>query len=121
MTRPPRFITFAALLGCLATAGVAELRGRQDTTEHAPARATPTPRTSPTSSSKPPDVKSVVERIQKRIDDEVTKPATARGAAPPQRKAASPGSATTLAPTLPARRIRLSWRVTLAWPEALTQ
>ena len=112
MTRPNWHIACGAWLVCLMTAGVAELGGQQVTTPTAAAG----PKTEP-AAPKPANVKSVVERIQKRIDDEVTKPAAEHTSASSPR-AARPKAEPALPP---ARRIHLVWRMALVWPQELTQ
>ena len=112
MTRPN--LGGGALLVWLVTAGVAGLGSQQAST---PAAQGP-PKATPTTARRPPDVKSVVERIQRRINDEVTRPAAGHAAAPVADAGTGRKSAATLAP---ARRIHLVWRVDLVWPEALTQ
>ena len=115
MTRPNWQIACSAWLVCLVTAGVAELGGQQTP---APIAAPAALKTEPAVAPKPPNVKSVVERIQKRIDDEVTKPAAEHAPASAPKAAARPKATPALSP---ARRIRLVWRMDLVWPEELTQ
>ena len=114
MTYPNWQIACGAWLVCLVTAGVAELGGQQTP---APTAAPAAPKTE-AAAPKPPNVKSVVERIQKRIDDEVTKPAAEHAPASAPKTAARPKATPALSP---ARRIRLVWRVDVVWPEELTQ
>jgi hypothetical protein len=86
----------------------------------APASAEPTSTSpeKPKSSTPPPDMKTVVERIQKRIEEEVTKPEAARHTT--SRKPAPPRRHTAAAPPAePNRRVRLTWRASLVWPEDL--
>jgi hypothetical protein len=85
---------------------------------------TPASPTAPAAGSKPkpPDMKKVVERIQQRIEDEVVKPAAARSATTPKRSATSahPSAVPEASDAATARRIRLSWRVSLVWPADLS-
>jgi hypothetical protein len=107
-TRGP--IAFAVLLACLVIAAVAGLEGQ---TQEPPGHAAP-------AASKPsgprPDISAIVERIQKRIDNEVAKPAAARPtpSTKPSARTAQPRAATTRD-----GRIRLTWRVSLIWPQEL--
>jgi len=103
-------IAFAALLACLLIAAVVGLHGQtHEPPGHvAPAAAKP--------STNPPDISAIVERIQKRIDNEVVKPA-ARPATRSTRPAA--GTAQPRAATTRDGRIRLTWRVSLIWPQEL--
>lgn len=108
-----RSIASGALLVYLVTGAVAVLGGQA--TE--PAHPASPPAAKP-AAPKPPDISTIVERIQQRIDEEVVKPAAARTAAATRKPAAraSDGSK----PAAPAdRRIRLLWRVALIWPDEL--
>jgi hypothetical protein len=72
---------------------------------------------SPKPSMPPPDMKTVVERIQKRIEEEVTKPEAARRATA-KKPVTSRHSAA--APSVePDRRVHLTWRASLVWPDDL--
>jgi hypothetical protein len=102
----------------------------------APASAKPAP-----SASRPPDVKSIVDRIQKRIAEEVPsrsdpKPAAQVGNSGRQGASAAGGSPATSTRSggtarrasgqtqigAPARsRVQLEWRLTLVWPAELIQ
>ena len=68
-----------------------------------------------------PDVKTVVERIQKRIDEEL---GPARAQKPPSVRTPAPRSVVG-AQTIPVqpspRRVRLTWRAELVWPDELAQ
>lgn len=108
MARHRRTVTSGALLIYLLSAGVAALGGQGREPGQTPAPATAKP-----ASTTPPDMSTIVERIQKRIDDEVGKPAAARA---PKRPSPRTGSQT-VAPV--DRRIRLLWRVSLIWPAEL--
>ncbi len=105
-----RPVASCALLVYLVTAGVAALGGQS----HEPEPKTPAAPAKP-ATTKPADMSAIVERIQKRIDDEVVKPAAARAAAAPRK----PRTAEQKAPAPLDRRIRLLWRVSLIWPQEL--
>jgi hypothetical protein len=107
-----RPVASAALLVYLLTAGVAAL----DAQNHEPEPKT-APTTTKPSPAKPPDMSTIVERIQKRIDDEVLKPASARTA--PKKPVTRPTEPRAAAASPADRRIRLRWRVSLIWPEEL--
>jgi hypothetical protein len=127
-----RAIVAASLvLGDVAVAGAQSHDPAPAMTAQSPAGAaandTPSPASAePTSPSPekpkaptpPPDMKTVVERIQKRIEEEVTGPEAARRATP-KKPAASHRAAA--APTPKADgRVHLTWRASLVWPEDLT-
>lgn len=107
-----RPVASCALLVYLVTAGVAALGGQS----HEPEHKTPAAPARP-AAAKPPDMSAIVERIQKRIDDEVVKPAAARAATTPRKPPARPAEQKASVP--PDRRIRLLWRVSLIWPQEL--
>jgi hypothetical protein len=127
-----RAIVAASLvLGDVAVAGAQSHDPAPATTAHSSAAATSSDKPSPASAepastspekpklpAPPPDMKTVVERIQKRIEEEVTKPEAARHTA--SRKPAPPRRHTTAAPPAePNRRVRLTWRASLVWPDDL--
>jgi hypothetical protein len=105
-------VASGALLICLLTAEVAALGGQSHEPAH---QASPAPTKS--STTKPPDVSAIVERIQKRIDEEVVKPAAARAGSTPRKPAVRAAQQNVATP--PDGRIRLQWRVSLIWPEEL--
>lgn len=90
------------------------------TTRHEPAQtASPTSASKPVSSkttARPPDMKTVVARIQRRIDEELPATPASPAIAKPTRSSVAPA----LTPT-PNRRVRLVWRVSLVWPDELTE
>jgi hypothetical protein len=77
-----------------------------------------TPET-PKSSLPPPDMKTVVERIQKRIEEEVTKPEEARRGAAKKPTLSRPHATLPSAPAESSHRVHLTWRASLVWPEDL--
>jgi hypothetical protein len=119
MTSGRRFVVSSALLVYMITAAAAVLGGQAPETAHpSPAATPPTPAPKP-AAAKPPDITTIVERIQQRIDAEVGKPAAVRAAAASRKPAPrSPESTKTTTPS--DRRIRLSWRIQLIWPTELT-
>ncbi|MEO8481044.1 MAG: hypothetical protein ABI634_02470 [Acidobacteriota bacterium] len=116
MARRHRPVASGALIMYLLTAGVAALGGQSHEAEHKPAPA-PAPAAAKPSPVKPPDMKTVVDRIQRRIDEEVVGPSTERASNARRQSAAravpQPKS------SAPDRRIRLLWRVSLIWPDEL--
>jgi hypothetical protein len=81
-----------------------------------PTAATPE---TPKPSLPPPDMKTVVERIQKRIEEEVTKPEEARRGAAKKPTLSRPHTTSPSAPAESSHRVRLTWRASLVWPEDL--
>lgn len=114
MARHRSAVSSGALLVYLFTAGTAALNGQG----HEPERKAP-PAAAKPASAKAPDMSTVVERIQKRIDDEVGKPAAPRAAAAPKKPVRRADDRNTAA--APDRRIRLLWRVSLIWPAELVE
>lgn len=81
-----------------------------------PAAVTPE---TPKPSMPPPDMKTVVERIQKRIEEEVTKPEEARRSAAKRPTLSRPHATSPSAPAESSHRVRLTWRASLVWPDDL--
>jgi hypothetical protein len=65
-----------------------------------------------------PDVKTVVDRIQKRIDQELGPAAAPRT---PPKPLLSRTTAAPVAASPTPRRIHLTWRASLVWPDELTE
>lgn len=90
------------------------------TTQHAQAQAaSPTAVSKPLSSkttARPTDMRAVVDRIQRRIDEELPATRAVPSVAKPARASAAAG------PTPPPNtRVHLVWRVSLVWPDELTE
>ncbi|HWB29838.1 MAG TPA: hypothetical protein VG736_04985 [Vicinamibacterales bacterium] len=127
-----RAIVAASLvLGDVAVAGAQSHDPAPATTAHSSAAATSSDKPSPASAepastspekpklpAPPPDMKTVVERIQKRIEEEVTRPEAARRAT--TKKPAASRRVAAAPPPKPDGRVHLTWRASLVWPEDLT-
>lgn len=94
----------------------------QSTTAATAAKPVPPPAAAPETpkpSMPPPDMKTVVERIQKRIEEEVTKPEAARRTTAKKPATSRRGAASPSAPAESSHRVHLTWRASLVWPEEL--
>jgi hypothetical protein len=118
--RPARLSIARAILAAMLVLSDVAIAVAQSH-DPAPAKPAPPPAAAPEKPkpvTPPPDMKTVVERIQKRIEEEVTRPEAARRAA--TKKPAASKNAAPIAPTADAaHRVRLTWRASLVWPEDL--